>query len=184
MATDKHTPREQLSGKQVKFVDAYTAEPHLGANAAAEKAGYHPSAGSRLLHHPTIAAEVAKRQAVSREKSGYTVEVAMKECEHYLTQAAARGQFMAAAKFVELRTKLQGLLIEKHDVRTQTNFRINILGMPVPDSRDVVPSPFVNVEGVAAVPLPLNPAREVGPVIDDTQFDPPAEKVEEDIFGL
>jgi hypothetical protein len=174
------TPRQKLSPKQYAFIEEIVAHPQLGANHAAEKAGYDKTAGSRLMKHPAIAAEVERRRAELRKETDYDVKAAMREAEEAMDFSRQTRNANAYVKAVELRSKLMGLLVEKMDVRQLTNFRINILGMPGTTEFAKTPEQLINVDGIAHVPMLPNPHREddiEAEVIDDAQF-------EDDIFGL
>ena len=123
--------KNKLNPRQERFVAEYLKDGN--ASRAAVAAGYSPKAakdrGWNLLHEsPAVmnALEIARKEVA--EKSKYNLEKAMNEAQEAIDFAKQTENANAYVKAVELRSKLNGLLIEKHDVRT-VGFSINILGV-------------------------------------------------------
>lgn len=125
-------PSPQLNLIEAKFIDEYLK--HGNAGAAALAAGLTPNKnharqyGFKMIQRPHVALMLAKRREELAAKTGYTAEKAMQEAEEAMAFAKDTGNANALVKAVELRSKLQGLLIEK--VQHQgAPFSINIGGI-------------------------------------------------------
>jgi hypothetical protein len=129
-----------LNLKQRRFVAAYLR--HGVAKQAAIEAGYAErsarSQANRLLYHsPVVKAALAKEQKKLQEKTGYSAEEGMKEAGQAMEFAKETGNANAYVKAVELRAKLNGLLIDKHDIRAVGDFQINIEGFKKPTAEEI-----------------------------------------------
>ena len=114
-----------LTARQSRFVSAYVA----GASAAeaARQAGYGPGysakAAKYLLHHPSIAAAIQEMHMDLTKKTLFDVEQAVLECNTMIDFAQSKNNAMAAAKLLELKCKLHGLLIERVEVKPSVDIR-------------------------------------------------------------
>jgi len=118
---------KQLSPKQAEFVAAYLK--HGNAIQAARECGYSPTYAGSLILVPAVAAALADARNQVAIKGEYNLAAAMKEAEDAMVFARAANQANAYVKAVELRAKLQGLLIERVDQRQVGGFQIRILGV-------------------------------------------------------
>jgi hypothetical protein len=73
--------------------------------------------------------EIAKIRDTIRDETGYDLKMAMAECEEAIEFSRGMKNANAYVKAVELKTKLNGLLIEKHDHRMVANFSIQVEGV-------------------------------------------------------
>jgi hypothetical protein len=129
-----------LNLKQRRFVASYLR--HGVAKQAAIEAGYSPASAKHTAHRllyesPKVKAALAKEQKKLQEKTGYSAEEGMKEAGQAMEFAKETGNANAYVKAVELRAKLNGLLIEKHDVRAIGDFQINIEGFKKPTAEEI-----------------------------------------------
>lgn len=156
MASEKnkkpHVPPP--TGLQEKFLKAHAK--HGRTLLAAEEAGYASPASSlsAILKAPAVAVALEERRKAVAEKIVYTAVEAMNEAAEAMTFAKQTRNANAYVKAVELRTKLQGLLVEKHDFRMAGQFAINIKGI---DDK-----PTVDVPRIEA-PKSLEDEEEVDP---------------------
>lgn len=124
----------EINARQAKLIEAKLAgASHIEA---AKAAGYTGSDNSltthtsNLLHKsPAVVAVMETARKVVAERIAYTAEKAMLEAERGMEFAEETGNANAFVKAVELRAKLQGLLIEKYDVRMAAGFMVNITGI-------------------------------------------------------
>lgn len=63
---------------------------------------------------PKVQAEIAERREEMRQETRYSVEAAMADLERAEALAHETSNATAAARCVELRMKLHGLMVEKH----------------------------------------------------------------------
>lgn len=163
MASEKiKNPRVPLpTPLQEKFLKAHAEG--VGVLKAAEVAGYSKpkSSLSTILNSPAVAGALEERRKVVAEKIVYTAVEAMKEAEEGMKFARETRNANAYVKAVELRTKLQGLLVEKHDFRMAGQFAINIKGI---DDKPTIDIPV----GDGRLALPLS-AQEPA---EDEEVDP------------
>jgi phage terminase small subunit len=96
----------------------------------AKHAGYPSpnSAGVALNRSDPVQAVIAQARKEVVAQLGYTAVEAMKEAEDAMAFAKLTENANALVKAVELRSKLQGLLVEKVDMRT-SSFSVNIHGI-------------------------------------------------------
>lgn len=116
---------------------------------AAKVAGYAPEGrnrGYRLLKLPKVQAAINRVRNMIEGEIKYTAIEAMKECEEAMKFARLTQNANALCKAIELRAKLQGLLIEKHDIRSVAAFQIKITGIDGP-----APAPTPQVQAVMDV---------------------------------
>lgn len=114
-----------LTSRQSQFVNAYCGG--LSAAEAARKAGYGPGyaakAAKYLLQHTSIAATIEEMRMDLQKKTLFDVERAVEECNTMIDFAQSKNNAMAAAKLLELKCKLHGLLIERVEVKPSVDIR-------------------------------------------------------------
>lgn len=138
-----------LRTKHAKFVEHYLKTGN-GAQSA-KIAGYsEKNAAQRasiLLKSPQIQLALKEARAGSIVASSYSLDVAMKETDDCIEFARATKNANAMIKAIELKTKLNGLLIEKHEVK-QAGFIINITGIDdIPKLQEAKRPDFTAIEG-------------------------------------
>ena len=131
---------KELTPRQLQFVNAYLKNGGNGAAAAVE-AGY-SKGNSRHRAYELLNENEAVKKAIDeartklREATQYTAEKAMAAADDAFLMAELTKNAMAMVKATELKAKLCGLLIERHDVRTIGKFQINIQGLDGKDKKD------------------------------------------------
>lgn len=119
-----------LNPMQLRFVAEYL-KCGVGSQAALA-AGYKKSgasaAASALLQNPLVRAELERVRSSVLEEAKYNYARAMGECDEGIAFARETENAAAMAKFVELKTKLSGLLVDRSEVK-QVGFQINIGGL-------------------------------------------------------
>ena len=125
---------KKLNPKQAAFVKEYLK--HGNATLAATSAGYAikkpqhaKNAGYALLERGPVKMAIEEARRSLQKESGYNLERAMSEAEDAMAFARDTENANALVKAVELRTKLNGLLIEKQDIRALGAFQIQIVGI-------------------------------------------------------
>ncbi len=116
-----------LNPKQAKFVELYLSSGN--ARASATQAGFAPTYAQELVKVPAVKAAIDLANKSSIQKGIYNSEKLMSELNEYLLFARDTGNATAAARLIELKAKHMGLLIERLDVRQQTQFAINVFGL-------------------------------------------------------
>lgn len=124
----------KLTPKQATFVAEYLKDSN--GTRAAIAAGYSPRNARHqaweLLHkQPSVVEALEETRKASAKKAEYNLDTAMKEAEEAIEFSKNTKNANAYVKAVELRTKLNGLLIEKHDVR-HAGFQLIISGIKEP----------------------------------------------------
>lgn len=127
----------QLKPKQAKFVEELLKDGNQ--TRAAEAAGYSPTAaaGCKIANSIAVKAALEKVREKAIVTAAYNADTAMKEAEEAIEFAKETKNANAFVKAVELRSKLKGLLIEKHQHQV-ANFSLNIGG--IDDEPKAVPS--------------------------------------------
>ena len=135
------------------FVDHYLRTGN--ASASAKMAGYSEKTsrhcGYQLLKHPTIAAALKEARDGAKIAASYTLDAAMKETDEAIEFAKLTKNANAMVKAIEHKSKLNGLLIERHEVKT-AGFMISITGidavaaLPELNKQALIPSPTVSQE--------------------------------------
>lgn len=114
-----------LTARHRIFIDHYVRG--VSAADAARRAGYNHSyaakAATYLLHHPSIAAAIQEMHMDLTKKTLFDVERAVEECNTMIDFAQSKNNAMAAAKLLELKCKLHGLLIERVEVKPSVDIR-------------------------------------------------------------
>jgi len=119
----------KLTPKQAAFVAEYLKDSN--GTRAAIVAGYGEKNAKqtawKLLHKiPAVVDAVAAARTEVQEQAIYNLQAAMDEAEKTIEFARETKNANAMAKAVELRAKLNGLLIDRHDVRQAVGFKIVI----------------------------------------------------------
>lgn len=130
-----------LSKAERKFVQVYLAHPERGAKnaykAAYPKASLDTCArkGPDLLERKHIRHTIdLGREAMADgtiEGLKFDVEASFKELSMLIDEAREAKQYTAAVRAAELKAKLYGLLVEKHEVKAET-FSLVFNDMPTP----------------------------------------------------
>jgi hypothetical protein len=147
-----------LSEKQAKFVAELIATG--SGSKAAIAAGYKNKsprqAAANLKQLPQVQEALAEARKEVISRGIYNLEKAMQEAEAAIEFAERTRNANAYVKAVELRSKLNGLLVEKVDVRA-SGFSLNIVGIasaPVPALTDQSPAPALPDIPAESRPLP------------------------------
>lgn len=172
---------KQLTAKHIQFIEAYFATNH-SIKKASQAVGISANTGKDWTRRQVIVDEMDRRREELKKKVGYTLEVAMNEAEEAKNFAEATNNANAYVKAVELKTKLNGLLIEKHDHRLAANFQINVEGI----RRDPLPAPNQGAVPVAAnlPPLPIGNVTSNEVIEAQTETAEEKRKSEEEELGL
>lgn len=123
----KYKPRlsKRLTPREAKVIEEYCK--HGNGKEALRAAGY--SQHSDVIRRNRNVREALKGVITkAQKKSGYNLEQAMQEAEDAIAFAKKTDNANAYVKAVELRSKLNGLLVEKYDVR-QSGFSVVITGL-------------------------------------------------------
>lgn len=114
----------QITEIHQKFIEHYFKSGNISDTARELKLDY--AKVRRWVKIPAIAEELQRLRDELRKKSGYTVQLAMDECHAAMEFAQETKNANALVKAIELKTRLNGLLVEKHDHRMIANFSIEI----------------------------------------------------------
>lgn len=146
--------KPKLNHRQTLFVAAFLK--HGNAAQAAREAGYNPETsnqtGYNLMNrdrYPAVTDAIKAAQKKVMEEGEYNLKKAMAECEDAMNFAKETKNANALAKAVELRTKLNGLLVEKHDIK-QVGFHVNVNGIDF-SKRDNTPQLNGSVDVTASI---------------------------------
>lgn len=134
-------------------------------SAACRAASVSPHNAKRWLYEdPDTRAYYSEQKRLLAQKTAFGATEAMKELDEAIDFARETGNANALAKCIELRMKLHGLLIDKHEVR-QASLTIAIGGItsisdPLPLPHDeLTPSADMPLDQLPPVPLPM-PTRD------------------------
>jgi hypothetical protein len=119
--------KKQISPKQLEWISAYIQLDSV--KKAAQAVGVKEETAKQWKRGALVKAELEKAREKVRKKVGYTLESGMREAEAAKQFAIKKGNANAYVKAVELKLKLNGLLIEKHDHRMVANFSISVQGV-------------------------------------------------------
>lgn len=130
----------KLNPRQEIFVAEYLRHGN-GAKAAAA-AGYSEKNAKNIAcklinHSPAVAAALAARRKAVEKAAEYNLERAMAECEEAAAFAVASKNAMALVKVVELKSRLNGLLIEKHQHSPASGFQLILSGLRGKEEHEV-----------------------------------------------
>jgi phage terminase small subunit len=118
-----------LNLNQARFVAEYVKDGN--ATRAAIAAGYTEknakNTGYGLLQKPAVQAAVDEARDKLALATGYNLRAAVEEIDQKIQRAEAAEQYTAVAKMLELKLKVHGMLVEKHEVRAQ-GLILNIQG--------------------------------------------------------
>ncbi len=127
-----------------RFIDAYC---RCGVISEAEREiGAKRGLGTRLLAKQHIKNEIDRLTLNLQRKTRYTLDKAMADAIEAAAFAKATKNAAALVKAIEHKAKLNGLLIDRHDVRSMAMFSINVTGITrggsdVPDLPALMPPP-------------------------------------------
>jgi hypothetical protein len=131
---------------------------------------------NRILKLPQVRDYLAERRKANAIKADYGALQAMDEAKQGMEFAIETRNANAFAKAVELRAKLQGLLIERQDIRHVGSFSISINGIDDEPSPNL-PLPNLSMPNSSQPNLPINvPLLTSGKSIDEDEDE------EENIF--
>lgn len=124
-----------LNERQRRFIEYYMTG--ISGAAAARKAQYSKNNAGHiacdLLKNPDVIAEIDRIRNLSSITAKYNYEAAMAEADECVRFAKLTENANAMVKAVELKTKLTGLLVEKHEVK-HSGFSISFVGIAPPRS--------------------------------------------------
>lgn len=123
---------------------------------AAKRAGF---ANANVFSVPSVVERVAEIRAAMVKEIIYDAAAAMKEAEAAIAFARETRNANALVKAIELRAKLQGLLIDKHDIRQMGSFQINISGI---DDKPALPPAPIEISST-----PIEASEAVQSVVDN-----------------
>lgn len=122
-------PRKvEMTPRQAKFVETYMS---TGSQRAAAKAAGYSCASTqahRVANSKAVKAVVDHARATVKIAAAYNLERAMLEADEAITFAKETENANAYVKALELKSKLNGLLIEKHQ-HQHASFSLNIGGI-------------------------------------------------------
>lgn len=125
--------KPMVNPQQAKFAEEYLRTGKKRDSAAA--AGYKcPSdKANQLLHHPGVASIIHEVRDTVSKKLSYTADTAMLEAEDAIAFAKDTGNANALVKAIELRSKIMGLLVDKHEFQgTPFHLVLPTFGPPMP----------------------------------------------------
>ncbi len=128
MATD--TGNKPLNPKHAIFVSEYVK--HGNGSAAALAAGYAESnvstTATLLLKREDVKSAIAVVRKELSVQGVYNLKTAMSEADAAMAFAKETKNANAYVKAVELRSKLSGLMIERHDMKV-VGFHVSVAGI-------------------------------------------------------
>ena len=137
--------------RESKYVDGILRG--LNKREAALAAGFPRStadhSAGKIHNRPSVQAAIQKVQAELRAAAVYDTKEAVKEVDANIEFARNKGNAMAAAKLLELKCRLMGLLVDKVDLRIsekpnvatalkEAKRRTTILNPPLLNGPDVI----------------------------------------------
>jgi phage terminase small subunit len=154
-----------LSPRQSAFVEGCFSG--LSSAEAARKAGYgaaYSAKGAKLLQHPGIAAALKEGQRQVRARTLYTVEVAMDELDKAMTFAETHKSAMALSRLIEIRCKLNHLLVDHLEITQMVD-----IGSALLEAKQRVNG--VTQIASTSVSVPEQPSHVAHDMSRDTLFD-------------
>ena len=126
----KRGPYKRLTPKHLEFIRHYTsgASAHQAALAAGFSPGY-ASHAAALLKNPKIQAELKTMGDKVREQTLYDATAATAELNEAIEFSRSTKNATAAVRAIELKMRLNALLVERIDSRNVAGFRIQIAGI-------------------------------------------------------
>lgn len=144
MGDIKFTPLER------RFIDAYLRCGVI--TTAAKEIGVNRGIATRLLDKPHIQKEIDRLTLNLQRKTRYTLDKAMADAIEAAAFAKSTKNAAAFVKAIEHKAKLNGLLIDRHDVRSMAMFSINVTGIqrggPVVPHLPALPPPSQSEEPI------------------------------------
>ena len=140
---------------ELEFVRVYLKTSNISAAARAIGVSSASAYNMLKLNH-VVRKLIAEHREKMHRRTHYTAVVAMEEAERSMDLAEATGNATAHAKAVELRAKLNGLIIDKMDTRVAAAFTIAISGIDdpaTPKATQVLPP---GVDGIARAIIPAS----------------------------
>lgn len=120
---------KQLTPLQMKFIAEFLRGSRNATEAARNIGLKDPNnTGPRMLHHPVVAAEIAKATREVIESGKHDLKQILENLDDDMDLARKSKQYTAVAKMHELKMKSLGHLTEKIDLRTQ-GYSLNIIGL-------------------------------------------------------
>ena len=108
----------KLSARHQRFVQEFIQDGN--AAAAAIRAGYSPrsarNAGHRLLRNPEVQEAIARAQATAAQRAEDCAERVVRDLLRACDGAAEDRDWRALSKLLELRCKVEGMLLDRHRV--------------------------------------------------------------------
>lgn len=155
---------------------------------AAQAVGYTAAHSHNLMRDPYVVEALEKARKRSQEVCDYNATQAMKEANDAIEFAISTENANAYVKAVELRAKLQGLLVEKVDLRAQVGFSIIMAPLrPGKTEPEPVPTTDFTVLPPAAAPTPVgHPGQDLpttGAAVAAIEEDPFAGLEDDDPFA-
>lgn len=143
-------PEEKIATEEeIKFAEGYVK---FGTIVDAAKFAQIPSTRDiyRFLDRPQVQAEIKKIREKAEQEAAYGANEAMKEAEEAMAFAKETRNANAFVKAVELRSKIKGLLIDKVDLRSQSAFSIQIVGLDRGAPQPALPAEIKSFESLPA----------------------------------
>lgn len=108
----------KLSARHKRFVQEFVLDGN--AAAAAQRAGYSPrsskNAGHRLLRRPEVQEAVAQAQATAAQRAEDSAERVRRDLLRATEGAIEDRDWRGIGKILELRCKVEGMLLDRHRV--------------------------------------------------------------------
>lgn len=124
----------RLTPKQLRFLEAYAKG--ISVTEAAKEAGY--GAVRNVLDNVNVAKALQEVQTKVMEKVGYSLEKAMQETDEAIEFAKMTKNANAYMKGLEIKAKLNGLLIEKHQHLGAAGFQVQIVGIGQSEQKQMI----------------------------------------------
>ena len=115
------------------------------------------NSAAQLLKHPTIKAALAEARAGAVVAASYGLDAAMRETDLAIEFAKLTKNANAMVKAIELKTKLNGLLVERVEHKV-AGFVISISGIDDLDKLPEAARPNLPTSGTIVVACPKQPA--------------------------
>lgn len=122
--------KHKLKPKQIEWMQHYIETNSIKKSAELMNISVHTARG--WSEHPVVVKALNKLKSQLKEKVGYSLEKVMEETEDAKKFAIQTKNANALVKAIELRAKINGLIIEKHDHRMAANFSIQVEGVRQP----------------------------------------------------
>lgn len=173
MTFKKGDPRPPGAGRQlgrqggrIASKEAFAAEYVRTGNItrASKAVGYKTANGGlQLLKDPEVQELIKTARAELQKEVKYSLERAMEEIDETIQFSRETQNANAMAKAVELRLKLHGMLIEKHQHMGLAPLQININGIDDAEPKTVA----IEAQEPISLPPPETPAGDSGDTTED-----------------